>query len=137
RVGKIFVKDLRGWLLPRQLAFGIEIDSLGLRLLRRPSIELAPLIRARLKEPCPRKLAVPLALQVIHEKWELDLLAIIDAGLRAEVHVAELVAITTRKPAVIPGPHHQHEVLRRRVLRHEVEHAQWPLRIFLVIPAAD
>ena len=102
----------------------------------RPAVELAPLIHPGLKHVGLGKASVAAALQVIKEERQLDVFAVVDAGLRAEVDVAEPVAIAAREAAVIPRTHHQHVDGGRAVLLHEVVLAQQALRIFGVVPAA-
>src|SRR5665811_2123648 len=95
------IRDRRGR-LPREDAFGIEIDRGGLGGGRRPLVELAPLIHPRLKDVRLGKNAIAAALQVVEEERQFDAFAVIDAGLGAERDVAEPVAIAAREAAVIP-----------------------------------
>src|SRR5215471_15725493 len=74
---------------------------------------------------------------MVEKEWELNFLSIIYAGFRSKIHVAKLVAVAAREPSMIPRTHDQHKTLRRGVLLHEVEHSEWALWVFLVVPAPD
>ncbi len=81
--------------------------------------KLAPLVRAGLEDPRLRVLGLALALQVVLEERELDLLAVELGGLGVEGDVAERVAVAAAPAAVDPRAHHQ-EVVRGRVVRLDV-----------------
>src|SRR5262249_13552854 len=110
----------------QQLAAPPERERPGLGALGRPRIEPPPAVRAGLEHPRLGVLVVALALEVVLEEREEDLLAVELAGLRGERHVAELVAVAAVPPAVHPRPHHQRVVLRRAVRLALLERLQRP-----------
>src|SRR5262249_42153769 len=79
----------------------------------RPVGEAAPLIRTGFKKPRFRTIrvllldSVPFAFQMIHEKCELDILAIIFAGLGSKIEIAEPFTIAARPSSMRPRTHDQ------------------------------
>ena len=107
-----------------------------MHVLGRPGIEPAPLIHARFEYPRFWKLAIAFSFQVVGEERELNLLAVVQACLRAEAHVTNALAVTAREPSVSPRAHHNQIRCGRRILAHEIKLAQRPLQIFSVEPSA-
>src|SRR5215213_11680894 len=111
----LVVAASRGPLLEGETAPVIKIETHLPRVLRRPLVVLAPAVRARLEDVSFRQLLVALVLERALEEGQLDLLAVELARLRAELHVAQLVAVRARPAAVAPRPHDE-TVLKPRVL---------------------
>ena len=94
-------------------------------------------MRAGLEDVRLGRRVVRVALEEATEERQFDLLAIELRGLRAEIDVAQLVAIATAPAAVRPRAHHEHvgdagvHPLGRAICLQRAE------QIFRVVPAAD
>ena len=73
----------------RQPAAGLEVERLRLGRLRRPGVVLAPLVGAGLEDPGLGVLVLALALEVVLEERQLDVLAVELGRLGVEADVAE------------------------------------------------
>ena len=135
-VGEVLVEPCVGRLLRCKPALLIQKKRLGPRLLRRPVLEPAPLIRSRFKDPGFRKLPVAFGFQMVQEEWKFDPIAEIRAGLGTEVDITDAVAVPSRKTAMRPRSHHEKVDRRRRILLHELMLTQRSLQVLVVEPAA-
>ncbi len=105
RVADVLVEGLAaGRRGPGEPAARREVERLCGGLRRRPGVHLPPLVPPGLEHVGFGQPGVRRVLQVVLEERELDLLLEEAAGLRAEPHVAEVLAVA-RPPAVGPRPH--------------------------------
>ena len=115
RIGHVFVEAVAAGrrLLPRQGAVGAQVQGARLRLLRWPGRVLAPDIAAGLEGMHFRLVGIDHAFQVLLEERKLDIFTEVLAGLGAELHAAQALAVVAAPGAVRPWPHHQAAVDRR------------------------
>ena len=112
RITDVFIKG-RGLVFRRikgERSAGFEIQGARRDLLRRPCIESAPMKRARLKDVCFGRGVCFIALEIVPEERQLDLLTVILRGLRVEADLAEFVTRTLAPLAVRPRTHDKHVV---------------------------
>src|SRR5579863_3961887 len=85
----------------------MEIEGFLFHILRRPRRVLPPNIRARLKHICLRQFGVATALEILLKKREKNVLAVILAGIRGELHAPEMLSVIARPSAVYPRTYNQ------------------------------
>src|ERR1039457_5862826 len=144
RIAQVFIEADIGRGFQGELAGRVEMQFADDCVLGRPRIEAAPLGGSRLEKVSLRWSGVRLGLQpvafafeMLHEEWKFDVLAIILAGLRCKVEVAQRVAGTTRPSAVRPRAHYQSVGRTRTIFLQLVEKPYWPRKILGIEPTAD
>src|ERR1019366_6566012 len=111
---QILVKpSLRGS-TPGEFPVGIEIQRASSGVLRRPRGEAMPLVAAGLEQKRLGNVAigggfqsVALALQVLNEEREFDVLLEILGRIGVEIQVSQGISAVASPPAVAPRTHHQ------------------------------
>ena len=113
-IARVFVKARRRRRTPGEFASLVEIERAHRAVLRRPGVETAPLVASRLEHDRLGNAAirggsqsVALALQILHEERELDVLLEILGCVGLEVQIAQRIAGIARPAAVPPWAHHQ------------------------------
>src|ERR1700679_4346613 len=108
RIPPLFIDaGLAGRRVEAQLSSLLEVERLRRRGLWRPRIIFLPDITARLEDISLGERSLFTSLQIFFKERKLNLLAEEDSCLRAEVHIAELVAIPDGPAAMGPRPDYQ------------------------------
>src|SRR5262249_6412607 len=127
-----------------ELSAGVEIESLGGGVSRRPGRKTPPLVGAGFEDESSGIVraglfakAVALALQVFHEERKFDIGAIIVAGFGAEAKIAEGVAVAECPSSVAEGAHDQCDGRGGAAGSGGAEELERAGKVFRVKPAAD
>src|SRR5258708_39754797 len=115
-MGEVFVESgLLGGRIEREFPAGVEVKRFRRRIRRRPGVIPAPLVGAGLKYVSFREIERAGIFQIVFEEWKFDMLAEECAGLGAEVHRPQMIAIAC-PAAVMPWAHYQYVVRQPRAL---------------------
>ena len=114
----------------------MEVQGARGGALRRPRVEGAPTVAARLEDGSLRLREATPVLQIVGEERRLDLLAIIFSRGGAEVDLAELLAGPVGPASVPPRPHDEIILVRRVVLLQLAVDRDGAVEILLVPPAS-
>src|ERR1035438_4742402 len=95
RIAYILVKcrRIRRWRLERQASISVEVQSFGFSILRRPRRILPPHICAGLENIRLRKFGVAIAFEVLLKERKENVLPVIFARVRGEVHTSQMLAV--------------------------------------------
>ena len=104
----------------------------------RPVWQSDPLVRARVEAVHFSDFRnVAFVFQEVIEEWQLKMLAIINAGLAAEISRPQPIAVRPRPATMKPWPHHQHVEDSRILLLDVLVSRERAEEIFVIVPTAN
>src|SRR5208337_4459528 len=106
----------------------VEIQSLPLGALWRPGRVLSPYICARFENVGFGQLGITVAFEVLLEKREEDITAVVLTGVGTKFHPCQAIAVEPVPSAVHPGADHQAVEDPRIVLVDGAERCEWALQ---------
>ena len=115
----------------------MEIQRLRLGVLRRPGRVLPPYICARLEDIGFGQLRIAIAFEILLEKREENIAAVIVASVGSKLHPSQMIAVVPAPSTVHPGADHQAVENPRIVLVDGVERREGALQILGIEPSPD
>ena len=95
-----------GWRVKSKLAVGLKIQVAGGGIARWPGVVALPFVSAGGKNERFRQVRFPFVFEVIIEKRQLYVLAVVDRHAAAKINIPKALTGFARPAAVYPGAHH-------------------------------